>query len=222
MRIGPKGLFFGLIAMIEPSVKRAVSFFEGQNLFYHAKAAFGHYHPNYDPRKLSDAVCHACGWQNHGVRFYTGIPDANRDPMWYGYWQSRFLAMKRAGISVTARPLRYLVKNELLTDGTTQEAVVGRQEKGIDLRIGLDVVRTARLGQLDVAIIFSQDQDLAEVAQEIREIARSENRWLKIVSAFPVSPSATTRRGINNTDWFRMDRAFYDACLDPWDYRPRR
>lgn len=142
--------------------------------------------------------------------------------MWYGYWQNRFLAMQRAGISVTARPLRYRVKTETLPDGATQETVVSQQEKGIDLRIGLDVVRTARLGQLDVAIIFSQDQDLAEVAEEIREIAHSENRWLKIVSAFPASPSATARRGINKTDWFKMDQEFYDACLDPWDYRPRR
>ena len=78
------------------------------------------------------------------------------------------------------------------------------------------------MDQLDVAVIFSQDQDLAEAAEEIREISRVEGRWLKVVSAFPHSPAASTRRGINKTDWFRMDRAFYDACLDPWDYRPRR
>lgn len=185
-------------------------------------AAFGHYHPNYDPMKLSDAVCRANGWQNHGVRFYTGVPDAARNPMWYEYWQNRFLAMRRAGISVTWRPLRYDIENEILPGGATRERVISQQEKGIDLRIGLDVVRMARLGQLDVAIIFSQDQDLAEVADEIRYIARSENRWLKIMSAFPYNPTTTRQRGINKTDWFRMNRSFYDACLDPWDYRPAR
>ena len=40
----------------EPEVKRAVSFFDGQNLYRHAKEAFGHHHPNYDPKKLTDAV----------------------------------------------------------------------------------------------------------------------------------------------------------------------
>ena len=95
-------------------------------------------------------------------------------------------------------------------------------EKGIDLRLGLDVVRMARSGQLDVAVIFSQDQDLAEVAEEVRDISRSANRWLKVVSAFPDSPTATAKRGIDKTDWFPMDQAFYDACLDPRDYRPRR
>ena len=79
----------------------------------------------------------------------------------------------------------------------------------------------ARHGELDVAVIFSQDQDLAEVAQEIRNIACSEGRWLKIASAFPSGPNATAKRGINDTDWFRMDQQFYDACLDPRDYRPK-
>ena len=55
----------------EPGIKRAVSFFDGQNLYRHAKDAFGHHHPNYDPRKLADAVCADRGWINHGVRFYT-------------------------------------------------------------------------------------------------------------------------------------------------------
>lgn len=202
--------------MDEPPAKRAVSFFDGQNLFRSAKSAFGYHHPNYDPRKLSDAVCLANGWQNHGVRFYTGVPPSDKDPFWFGYWDRRFLAMRRAGISVTQRQLRYHGEYETLANGTTREK--GR-EKGIDLRIGLDVVRMARLGELDVAVIFSQDQDLAEIAEEIREISRSEGRWLKIMSAFPVNPTTERQRGINKTDWFKMDRDFYDACLDPQDYR---
>ena len=207
--------------MDEPAIKRAVSFFDGQNLFRRTKAAFGYHHPNYDPRKLSDAVCDAHGWVNHGVRFYTGVPAQHRNPMWYGYWEYRSLAMQHSGISVTTRTLRYHTESVHLPDGSTR-AVVIAQEKGIDLRLGLDVVRMARLADLDIAIIFSQDQDLAEVAEEVREISRSEGRWLKIVSAFPVSPAVTRARGVNKTDWFRMDRAFYDTCLDPWDYRQRR
>ena len=80
----------------------------------------------------------------------------------------------------------------------------------------------ARNAEFDVAIVFSQDQDLAEVAAEVRDIARTQGRWLKVVSAVPHGPKATSSRGIDRTDWFRMDREFYDACLDPRDYRPRR
>ncbi len=205
----------------EPEIKRAVSFIDGQNLYRHAKDAFGHHHPNYDPRKLADAVCADRGWLNCGVRFYTGVPSADRSPMWHGYWTRRLTAMRRAGIVVTSRSLRYRVEKIRLPDGSTLELPVER-EKGIDLRLGLDVVRMARNAELDVAIIFSQDQDLSEVAREVRDISRSAGRWLKVVSAFPVGPNATVRRGIDRTDWFRMDRDFYDACLDPRDYRPDR
>ena len=88
--------------------------------------------------------------------------------------------------------------------------------------MGHQWVRMARNAELDVAVVFSQDQDLAEVAREVRDISRSTNRWLKVVSAFPHGPDATAKRGIDRTDWFRMDQAFYDSCLDPRDYRPRR
>ena len=203
----------------EPDIKRTVSFIDGQNLFRHAKDAFGHYHPNYDPQKLSDAVCQVHGWSNRGVRFYTGVPSAERQPMWHGYWTRRLTAMRRAGIAVTSRPLRYRVERVLLQDGSSHEIPVQR-EKGIDLRLGLDVVRMARHGELDVAVIFSQDQDLAEVAREVRDVARSEGRWLKVASAFPHGPNATSTRGIDGTDWFWMDREFFDACLDWRDYRP--
>lgn len=204
--------------MQEPAIKRAVAFFDGQNLYRHAKDAFGHHHPNYDPAKLSNAVCAASAWQNDGIRFYTGTPSAQKSPMWHGYWAHRLLAMRRAGILVTNRPIRYRTETITLNDGSTQTIDVP-QEKGIDVRLALDVIRMTFARQLDVAVIFSQDQDLAEVATEVREIARQQSRWVKVVSAFPVGPNATSARGIDKTDWFTMDQAFYDACLDPRDYR---
>ena len=220
---GPGGVIFfeGRVVACEPQVKRAVSFIDGQNLYRHAKDAFGHHHPNYDPIKLSEAVCAANGWTSCGVRFYTGTPAADRSPMWHGYWQRRLLAMRRAGIQVFSRPIRYRTKDLRLPNGEVVADVIG-QEKGIDLRLGLDVVRLASHAELDVAVIFSQDQDLAEVADEIRTISRSTGRWLKIASAFPSNPQATARRGIDKTDWIRIERSVYDACLDHRDYRPPR
>ncbi|MDE0250009.1 MAG: NYN domain-containing protein [Gammaproteobacteria bacterium] len=203
----------------EPAVKRAVSFFDGQNLFRHAKEVFGYYHPNYDPCKLAAAVCAARGWQLGEVRFYTGIPEAEHSAFWHSYWARRLTAMRRAGVTVISRRLRHRIEKVMLPDGIEHQIPVLR-EKGIDLRLGLDVVRMARSGAFDVAVIFSQDQDLAEVAKEVRAIAQSQGCWLKVVSAFPDGPGATSSRGIDGTDWFRMDRTFYNACLDPRDYRP--
>jgi len=65
----------------EPVEKCPVSFFDGQNLYRHAKDAFGHHHPNYDPVKLVAAVCAEMGWTSVGVHFYTGVPDVEQSPM---------------------------------------------------------------------------------------------------------------------------------------------
>ena len=105
-----------------------------------------------------------------------------------------------------------------LPDGT-QHALLTGEEKGIDVRIALDVIALAHRREYDVALIISQDQDLSEVAEEIRAISREQQRWIKIASAFPQSPASQNRRGINKTDWIRIDRELYDQCIDRRDYR---
>ncbi len=87
------------------------------------------------------------------------------------------------------------------------------------MRIALDVIALAHRREYDVALVMSQDQDLSEVAEEIRTIAQEQRRWIKIASAFPQSPASWNRRGINKTDWVRIDRKLYDKCLDRRDYR---
>lgn len=198
----------------------AMAFIDGQNLYQHAKDAFGHHHPNYDPLKLHAAVCAAHGWQPNLVRFYTGIPSVEESVMWSGYWSNRILAMKRAGITVTTRPLRYR-KQEAYDETGELKTITVPQEKGVDVRLALDVVKAARRKQFDVAVIYSQDQDLFEVVEEVREIAAEQAREIRIACAFPSGPKATAGRGIDKTDWIRMTQDFYDACLDPRDYRSR-
>jgi hypothetical protein len=96
------------------------------------------------------------------------------------------------------------------------------QEKGVDVRLALDVVQLARTKQFDVGVIYSQDQDLAEVVQEVKAIAREHDRWIKLASAFPFGEYATYDRGIAGTDWFKIDQDMYNKCLDPYDYRPKK
>jgi hypothetical protein len=119
--------------LTEPKTKRAIAFFDGQNLYRHAKDAFGHHHPNYDVRKLFAFVCAEKGWQPTSIRFYTGVPSKAEAPMWHGYWSNRLLAMRRAGILVTTREIRYHKQTLDLPDGTTK-VVTTPQEKGIDIR----------------------------------------------------------------------------------------
>ncbi|MFI5341433.1 MAG: NYN domain-containing protein [Candidatus Methylomirabilales bacterium] len=203
----------------EPAVKRTVAFIYRQNLFHAARESFGYTYPNFDVLALARLICQRQGWQLGLGHFYTGIPDPADDPFWNYFWQHKLAMLGRQGVTVYSRPLRYRNRRIRLPDGTEHTYLAG-EEKGIDVRIALDVVRMAHWGEYDVALVFSQDQDLSEVAEEVRTIAKEHDRWLKIACAYPLSPTTRNRRGINKTDWIPIDRAMYDLCLDLRDYRP--
>jgi len=205
----------------EPAIKRAYAFFDGQNLFYSAKEAFGYPYPNYDPLALAKIICKNQGWTLTKIYFYTGIPDASDKPDWSHFWQKKLAVMGTRGIETYSRKLKYRNQHLKQKDGTYITVPVG-QEKGVDIRIALDVVGMALRKHYDVALIFSQDQDLSEVAEEIRNISSQQNRWIKIACAFPISPTSRNTRGIDKTDWIKIDRKTYDTCIDPNDYRPKK
>jgi uncharacterized LabA/DUF88 family protein len=204
----------------EPTVKRAVAFVDGQNLFYAARQAFGYSFPNYDVAALTRALCTTKGWTLCQSRFYTGVPAPADKPFWSQFWRAKLATMANQRVHVFSRRLRYRNQTILLPDGQPRTVLVG-QEKGIDVRIALDIVRLARDDKYDVGLIFSQDQDLTEAAEEVRDIASDQDRWIKLASAFPQSPTSTNLRGVDKTDWIPIDRATYDGCIDPRDYRPK-
>jgi len=212
----------------EPAIKRTIAFFDGQNLFHAAMKAFGYRYPNYDVLKLANIICQGKGWNLAQTRFYTGVPDLQDNYRWHYFWTSKLAAMARQGVEVYSRKLVYRNNTVRLPD-TWESCCRGKQytflvgtEKGIDVRLALDVIRMALRGDYDVALIFSQDQDLSEVADEIRSIVESRGRWIKIASAFPINPTYRNRRGIDKTDWIPIDRLTYDACTDPRVYRTKR
>jgi len=205
----------------EPPVKRTIAFIDGQNLFYAVKKAFGYRYPNYDPKALAERVAGRSAWPLSQTFFYTGVPDRTENPFWNHFWTAKLAVMGTRGVKTFSRSLRYRNQTVQLPDGGTTTVLVG-EEKGIDVRLALDVVRMARENRYDVALIFSQDQDLSEAADEVRVISVQQARWIKVACAFPISPTAENRRGINGTEWITIDRATYDACLDPIDYRPKQ
>ena len=213
-------LFPGAFMPAEPLEKQAIVFIDGQNLYHAVRESFGYPYPNFDVQCLAQAVCALQGWRLKQTRFYTGIPDAADDPLWNAFWSGKLGVMGRQGVHIYTRSLRYRNKKVKLPDGATHTYLAG-EEKGIDVRIALDVMGLAHRRQYDVAVIVSQDQDLSEVAEEVRVIAGEHDRWIKVACAFPFSPTTRNRRGINKTDWIRIDRATYDACLDRRDYRPK-
>jgi uncharacterized LabA/DUF88 family protein len=198
-----------------------MAFVDGQNLFYGAKEAFGYPYPNYNVHALAERVCRTRGWTLSEARFYTGVPAASDDVFWNHFWSAKLTQMARTGVHTFSRPLRYRNRSLRLPNGQVQTVLVG-QEKGVDIRLALDMVRAVNECLCEVILIFSQDQDLTEVVEEVRFIAGKQGRQVWVASAYPVSPTSLNTRGIDKTEWIKITRADYDACLDPRDYRPKR
>jgi uncharacterized LabA/DUF88 family protein len=208
---------------------RAVAFFDAQNLFHAAKRAFGHTWPNYDPYALASMICAQNGWRLEQVRHYTGYPSKEDDGFWHAFWTNKQAAMGTRGVFTFGRLLKYRSlamewpdrSPILLLDGTPYVRKVA-QEKGIDIRIALDIVHLALEQCYDVAILFTQDQDLSEAVDEVKTIAAMQKRWVTVVCAFPDNPKIDhNHRGVNRTDWKRISQVDYATCLDSTDYRPK-
>ena len=115
-------------------------------------------------------------------------------------------------MQVYSRPLRYRRRSAPDELGGPRVTVVG-EEKGIDVRISLDVIQIAIDGELDVTLLLSQDQDFVELARDVRSVARRQGRWIKMASAYPAPSGATAERGVDLTHWIPIDCATCEACL---------
>ena len=90
-----------------PDAKRAIAFFDGQNLFHGAKEALGYTYPNYDAGLLAREICALKGWHLAQTRFYTGVHTPEGDEYWHRFWAAKLSHMGRQGIKTYRRELRY-------------------------------------------------------------------------------------------------------------------
>ncbi len=122
---------------------------------------------NYDILALVKAVCDREAWELKQTYFYTGMPVLEKDKPRHDFWARKLAVMGRQGIKIFKRNVRYRTKEIRLPGGSTLLREIA-EEKGIDVRIAIDLMRFAFEKRFDVALVFSQDQDLSEAAREVR------------------------------------------------------
>ncbi len=208
-------------APAKPKPARVYAFIDGNNLFNWAKRCFGYKYPNYDVKKLAESIV-AMGKDRElvGVNFYVGIPKKVDDPKNHDWWMRKLAAMGKLGVRVTTRNLKRRELTIKLGGIVRFETTIPRlQEKGIDLKLGLDMVRLARNGDYDTAIVFSQDGDLVEAVEEVYDVAKKQNQRIQVECAYPIAPGIASWPIRRTTTTRQIDRATYDACIDPTDYR---
>jgi len=113
------------------------------------------------------------------VPYYTGIHDPNRRPDAHGAMARRLQDYTEQGIQVFPMPLRYDHRGR------------GR-EKGVDVRIAIDLTLLGWNGLYNVAVIVSEDSDPDPAAQDVYALRDSE-RWVAVENALPWTPTSHTQ-----------------------------
>lgn len=210
----------------DPGAKVTV-FIDGQNLYKICRSLFGH--PLCHPHLLAR---HMAGSRRlTECRFYTGRPNASKDPIRTRNLDRRLGLMRRQGVTVVTRPLSYHWDwgpggASLPTPGPSEspQQVTLRpwlrpQEKGIDVTIALDVVEHLLTNRCDVAIIVSFDRDLYEIPKTIENLGGIIARPVRLEAAVPVRDggrSFTTLPKFSYTH--QITRKVFERVRDNTDY----
>ena len=208
----------------EPTTTQRVAvFIDGQNLYKGVSKLFKtRVHPVLIAREL------AGDRQLAKTRYYSGVHQPRENPKIHAMSMRRHKLIRRTGVDVIERTLKYhwewgivdrLPSAYKAKDDETHEVTVKRhhqaREKGIDLALGLDALEAAYTGECEVIIIVSRDQDLAEIAREIK--GRALTRDVRVEVAIPASDKYRhVMEGYDYTHF--IDREMVDRCKDKFDY----
>jgi uncharacterized LabA/DUF88 family protein len=192
-----------------PRPTRVVLFVDCQNLYNRCRDRFGW--PWVHPIRLGEELVAAdvgrYGTGSHclaGVRYYTGIHDPNKRPKYHGKMDRRLQAYAAAGVRTFSIPVRYDNKGRA-------------REKGVDVRIAIDLTRLGQKGLYDVAIVVSEDSDLNPAISDVYGL-RDGERWIAVENALPYAPGAPPKWLSAAHRTRRIDAAIFARIRDDKTY----
>lgn len=211
--------------------KNAVILFDVQNVFKTAQDQFAtkteldnRTFPHFYPITLAQKIAESVSVQIHNsdIRVYTGVPTIKKARERHLYWSNKKLALKRRGVFFWESALRYS------KDERGKEVP---REKGVDVRIALDIFKLGLESSHDAIIIASHDQDLVEAITEAQSALRARGKIIEIYSAFPTRDVANDSA---NTKWqndfpfpikgcirLPISEEMYRESPDPRDFFPK-
>ena len=196
--------------------RRVAVFIDYQNCYGYARRSFcAPSDPSIAGQILPRALAHflagksRAGYDLVYCGVYCGIAASTREPRTYAARRKQAAAWERAGATVVMRPLRY--------QGWPAERP---REKGVDVRLAIDVVAKALAGDYDTAIIASCDTDVAPAVELLLELRATHGKpdvelisWEGFQTKLGVAGQRLTYREVTRTD--------FDAVSDPVDYNVR-
>ena len=148
------------------------------------------------------------------VGVYCGIADPRRDPKTHGARQRQIEAWKSAGVTVFARPLRY-------PPIWAAKAGEKAREKGVDVKLAIDVVVMAVQDKYDTAFIASCDTDLDPVVDALLELQTTIGRPIS-VEAIAWKGRANKLTQVEGLTYRWLGERDYSAVRDTTDYNVGR
>ncbi|MBA3655229.1 MAG: NYN domain-containing protein [Actinobacteria bacterium] len=190
-------------------------FIDYQNCYKGARWAFfehslRHMDGQVYPRRLAIRLKDAAAGDRElvGIRVYRGLPSSLRDPKGYGAADRQMALWKQqALVEPISRPLNY------------RDPAVPK-EKGIDVRLAIDMVMMAIHGDFDVAVLFSDDTDLVPAIEAVLAIRGSGS--CEVATWVPSDGRSATPLRVSGCLVHRLKRADYDLVEDATDYTVRR
>jgi uncharacterized LabA/DUF88 family protein len=179
---------------VDVDAQRVMCFIDSSNLFSHLRDAFGS--GKYRQERLCEMLAGPertlVGW-----RFYAAmlpVPESDRQT-------SRYEAQRRFFDLIRSQPRATLVLGRFLVEGEPPHQRL--REKGVDVRIALDMVWLAARDDFDAAILMSGDEDLVPAVEAVRELEK------RVEVALPAGAQAYHLKAAADAD-VTIEREMFD------------
>ena len=191
-----------------------------QNAYRWARASFHNHRADpywlgqFDPEKLGNEIVRTSSTRGQRilqqVRVYRGMPDGRRDSKGYAAARRQTVEWEKSPlVKVTSQPLRYP------RDYPDSPA----QEKGVDVRLGVDFVIMAVRDEYDVGVLMSNDTDFRPVLEEVEGLG---SKTVEVSAWRPLTGQPRRLWIGRNRPWCNwIDHAGYLSIQDKTDYTIR-
>lgn len=174
-------------------MKKLIVFVDASNLYHSLKSL--EINPNkIDYHKLFDLIS---GRKNPVVRFYTAPKRKEHGAKQISAQQSFFESLKKnPNLSIHFGKLQIIRNRERISF----------REKGVDVKLAVDLITFAERNFYDVAILLSGDTDLVPAVENVL------NRGKIIVNAYFLATSGKELRD-KSKNAFRLNKKILETCL---------
>jgi len=158
-------------AVSKQNLERVIVFIDGSNLYHGLKGALGH--ARIDFGRFADELCSPSRRLLHIYYYNVPLRQAD-DPIGYAGQQRFFSSLRKVPhLTIELGRLVDRERNEKCPHCAKAYTVAYQAEKGVDVKLAVDMLAMAFDNQYDTAILVSNDGDFAPAVAEVRRLHKA-------------------------------------------------